>query len=199
MNRVPYIILLISSFALYPIINGNPNNAVNSNIIKFWIDDYIPLIPVFSVPYIAYIPFLLITSIYFIFFTQKFRSMSLSLAFCQIVASLFFVFYQTTVSRPDIFSTDIFSRLVLFIYSKDQPYNCFPSLHVALSTISGLFWIQRFPRISWFIGFFVFLISLSTIFVKQHYTPDILGGFILAILSYYAGTYIEKHRMRTSR
>ena len=193
MKRIIYIIVLVLSFTLYPVINRNPTNLISSNIIKLWIDDYIPLIPIFSVPYVIYIPFLFATLIYFVFFTKKFRSISLAFAFCQFIAALFFVFYQTTVARPEVLSTDVFSKLVLLIYANDQPYNCFPSLHVALSTISGLFWIQKFPKISWLMIFFVGSISLSTVFVKQHYVPDIFGGFILALLSFYVGTYIENN------
>lgn len=187
LRRVVYFISLVLSFLLYPVLNNYSNNASIARVLKIWIDDYIPLIPIFSIPYIFYLPFLFLTLSYFFFFTNLFRSISVSFIFCQIVASLFFAFLQTTVARPNIVSTDIFSRLILLIYSKDQPFNCFPSLHVSLSIISGLYWVLKFPKIVLPMTVFVILICLSTVFVKQHYLVDIIGGLILAITSFYIG------------
>lgn len=187
--RIIYAIVVIISFLLYPAFN-KPTESVH--IIKLGIDDWIPLIPIFSIPYILYIPFLIITLTYFIFFTKLFKRISISFVFCQIIASLFYFSYQTHVPRPNIKDTDIFSQLVLFIYSKDEPYNCFPSLHVALSVISFLYWIKIFPNMKWLMGAFVLSIILSTLFVKQHYILDVISGVLLAITSFYIANYFIK-------
>lgn len=191
--RIIYAIFVIISFLLYPAFN-KPREFVH--IIKLGIDDWIPLIPIFSIPYILYIPFLVITLSYFIFFTRLFKRISISFVFCQIIASLFYFFYQTHVPRPSIKDTDIFSQLVLFIYSKDEPYNCFPSLHVALSVISFLYWIKIFPNMKWLMGAFVLSIILSTLFVKQHYILDVISGVLLAITSFYVANYFTKNNYK---
>lgn len=185
--RIFFAFLVIGAFSLYPVLNKRGENA---HIIKLWLDDWIPLIPVFSVPYILYIPFLAITLVYFVFFTELYISVSISFILCLVSASLIYYFYQTSVLRPEISNTDIFSRLVLYIYSKDQPYNCFPSLHTALSILSFLHWIQLFPGLKWSMGAFVLSIVISTVTLKQHYIPDVFGGIILAILSFYISTLI---------
>lgn len=184
--RVFYAVIVITSFVLYPVLN---KKASITHIIKLGIDDWIPFIPIFSVPYIVYIPFLVITLVYFIFFTRLFKAISISFVFCQFIAALFYIFYQTTVPRPEILNTDLFSKLVLYIYSNDKPFNCFPSLHVALSSLCFLYWIQIFPNLKWQIGAFVLSIILSTLFIKQHYTLDVLSGIVLAIVSFYVGKF----------
>jgi membrane-associated phospholipid phosphatase len=183
-RRSFYASLVFISFLLYPSLN-KPTEAVH--IIKLVIDDWIPLIPIFSIPYILYIPFLVITLLYFIFFTRLFKEISISFIFCQVIAAIVYAVYQTHVPRPSISEPDIFSKLVLFIYSKDQPYNCFPSLHVALSLISFLYWIKIFPNLKMPMGVFVVSIILSTMFVKQHYFLDVISGILLGIASFYIG------------
>jgi membrane-associated phospholipid phosphatase len=184
--------LLIAVFLLYPWLN---KRAANAHIIKLWIDDWIPLVPIFSIPYILYIPFLAITLGYFVLFTELYQAISLSFIFCIGVASIIYFFYQTTVPRPEITGTDVFSKMVLYIYSKDHPYNCFPSLHTALSVLSFLYWIQVFPNLKWSMGAFVLSILISTVTLKQHYIPDVISGILLAIASLYVANFIVGSRM----
>ncbi len=184
--------LLIAVFLLYPWLN---KRAANAHIIKLWIDDWIPLVPIFSIPYILYIPFLAITLGYFVFFTELYQAISISFIFCIGVASIIYFFYQTTVPRPEITGTDVFSKMVLYIYSKDHPYNCFPSLHTALSVLSFLYWIQVFPNLKWSMGAFVLSILISTVTLKQHYIPDVISGILLAIASLYVANFIVGSRM----
>lgn len=180
--KIVFAVLVLIIFYIYPWLN---NRGENAHIIKFWIDDLIPLIPIFSIPYTLYIPFLIITLGYFIFFTEFYQAISFTFIFCMGVAYLLYFFYQTKILRPEIIGTDVFSRLILYIYSKDQPYNCLPSLHTALSLISYLYWIQVFPRIKWLLGIFILSIFISTVTIKQHYIPDVISGIILAITSFY--------------
>ena len=182
-------ILILVTFHLYPWFN---NRSENAQIIKLWIDDWIPLLPIFSIPYLLFIPFLVITLGYFVFFTKLYQaiSISISLIFCIGVAYLFYFFYQTTVLRPEITGTDVFSKLVLYIYSKDKPNNCFPSLHTALSILSYLYWIRIFPRLKWLMATFILLIVVSTVTLKQHYIPDVISGIILATTSFYISTLL---------
>lgn len=78
---------------------------------------------------------------------------------------------------------DFFENIVRFFYwMDDPPYNCMPSLHVALAMISArAVWLYRR---SWGIGFFILasLISLSTVFIRQHYILDVVGGLGVSLL-----------------
>ena len=61
----------------------------------------------------------------------------------------------------------------------DKPYNHFPSLHVALSWLAvHASAVSRRSRVG--LGVLAVGISVSTVFVKQHYIVDVLFGFALA-------------------
>lgn len=188
-NKITCGFILIAMFLIYPILNQRGENA---HIIKFAIDDTIPFVPIFSIPYILYIPFLIITLIYFVGFTNLYRSISIAFIFCLLIAYLTYFFYQTYILRPEIINIDVFSKLVLYIYSKDHPYNCFPSLHNALSILSFFYWVQVLPKFKWIIGIFVLLIILSTLLIKQHYIPDVISGVLLAIISFRISCHFSK-------
>lgn len=182
--RSLYFLSIAICFLLYPTLN---QERQVTHILKLPIDNWMPFLPVFSIFYFLYIPFLLVTLIYFIFFNKNFNHAGFSFIFCLVTAFLFYIFFQTSIARPNIIETDIFSRTVSFIYANDRPYSCFPSLHVSLSILSFLHWLRSFPKVKFTMGIFTILIILSTVLIKQHYAPDIIGGIILSITSFYLG------------
>jgi membrane-associated phospholipid phosphatase len=195
-ERVSYFIFLVLCFALYPYLNRHPGNAAITRVVKFWVDDYLPIVPVFVVPYLLFLPFLFGTIVYFVFFTKRHRAATYALSFCQLAACLCFVLLETKIVRPEIVSNDVFSSVLRTIYANDQPYNCLPSTHVSLSIVCGWLWVQIFPHIKCTMSVFVLLICASTVLLKQHYLPDVLTGIILAIASIYVGNKLESRTER---
>ena len=69
----------------------------------------------------------------------------------------------------------------------DQPYNLFPSLHITLRTIlvdlyaPHTTWLRQLGVHIWFC-----LIGLSTVFTYQHHVIDVVGGFALAAVCFWA-------------
>lgn len=103
------------------------------------------------------------------------------------IHNLIFLFYPTCLPR-DIVTEDLsdFSRFCYqIILLADAPQNCFPSLHVAMATLVALVWLE--VKIWKGLAFFLwaFLIVFSTLTTKQHYLVDVMGGFIIAHLTYY--------------
>lgn len=192
MERVSYFIFLLLCFALYPYLNRHPNNEAVATVVKFWVDDLLPVVPVLVVPYLLFLPFLFGTIFYFVFFTKRHRAATFALGFCQLAACLCFVFFQTKIIRPEIVSNDVFSSILRTIYANDQPFNCLPSTHVSLSMICGWLWVQLFPKIRWAMGVFVLLICAATVLLKQHYLPDVVTGVVLAVVSIYVGKIAEE-------
>ncbi|MBD1929941.1 inositol phosphorylceramide synthase [Trichocoleus sp. FACHB-90] len=184
LNRIALTALVLCNFFIYEVLNKQSGTV---HVVKLQFEEQIPFLPFFSIPYISFIPFLLITIIYLAFFYKKYQSVFISFLSCQLIAYLVYTFYQTSVSRADIVSKDIFSTIVAYIYSVDKPYNCFPSLHVSLSMICLLYWIKTSPVIKIPMSIFVALIILSTLFIKQHYVLDVMCGIILGILTFYIG------------
>lgn len=102
-----------------------------------------------------------------------------------LVTSAFFLLWRTQMIRPEITETDFASRLLLKIYCKDNPYNCFPSQHVTYSWTAALITF-RYKKALGAIGLLIaFAISLSTMFVKQHWFLDLPSGVAVAIIACY--------------
>ena len=97
----------------------------------------------------------------------------------------FFVLYPTAAPRPPRVVGEGFAVWGLrALYSSDPPYNCFPSLHVAHSFVSAL----AAHRVNRGLGVLATvcaaLVALSTLFTKQHYVVDVIGGVVLALVAY---------------
>ncbi|EPY03686.1 Ser/Thr and Tyr protein phosphatase (Dual specificity) [Paenibacillus alvei TS-15] len=100
--------------------------------------------------------------------------------------SVYYLFL-TTVPRPDVNSNGLISSMVQFIYATDQPYNCFPSIHVLSSyiIIKAVMQCRQISRqLKSFIVIFCWFIITSTLFVKQHVLLDVAGGILLTELLY---------------
>ena len=95
-----------------------------------------------------------------------------------------FLLYPTSAPRLETVAVTGFSTWTLqALYGMDPPYNCFPSLHVAYSFVAA-FACRRVHRgvglaaIVW-----ASLIAISTLFTKQHYVADVIGGTVAALLA----------------
>jgi membrane-associated phospholipid phosphatase len=145
------------------------------------IDQALPVVPIFAIPYVSLEPFIYGSLVVFLVFRVRiFQSAVASMIVTFLVSYAFFAFLQTYVDRPVLTGTDPLTQLIRGVYATDQPYNDFPSLHVSTSTIIAIHW-WRFGR-RWSLPLIVWagLVALSTVMVKQHYVPDIAGGLVLA-------------------
>ena len=82
----------------------------------------------------------------------------------------------------------MFSELVRYIYSIDQPVNCFPSIHVLTTFVIMLAAFKRREQHAfeyYILTFFGTLIILSTLFTKQHAFVDAISGMTLASILYF--------------
>lgn len=91
--------------------------------------------------------------------------------------------WPMTMERLPVTGTDVFSRLLAFIYSTDTPTNLFPSLHCLQSWLCfrGAIGLRRMPKAyAWAQLVFTLLVFASVVLTKQHIWPDILGGVAFA-------------------
>lgn len=168
------------------------HEGVRTNNLMTELDAQIPFIPAFIIPYILWYPFIIVMLVV-IFLKRKntyYRTL-LTLCLGLIVSYIIYYFYQTTVPRPQVNDNGIIYSLVRFIYMTDQPFNCFPSIHVLISYLvwkgssdCGNFSFKSRSLITLMMG----AIVVSTLFVKQHYVLDIAGAiFIVEVLYYIIG------------
>lgn len=156
------------------------------------IDDYIPFIEYFIVPYLLWFVFITVCGLY-IFFTDKKEFYKMA-AFGIIGMTLFLiictVFPNGLYLRPRTFARDnIFVNMVKMLYATDTSTNVLPSIHVYLSlTVSiAIKRSKRLEKKQWVkVATYImaFLIILSTMFLKQHSVTDVIAAFVLAIAAY---------------
>jgi membrane-associated phospholipid phosphatase len=145
----------------------------------------LPFIPAFIYIYISY--YVLNAFSLFVYAWQAdhlpaLRRFVFALVMSMLVAAIIFVLMPTTVTRPVINGDSLSLRITQFVYLQDQPYNCFPSMHVTWSLIC-CYYLQKLisrHRFLTFLNILLFImICLSTLLVRQHYVPDVIGGLIL--------------------
>lgn len=156
------------------------------------LDDYIPFIEYFIVPYLLWFVFIAVIVGYFFFTNKKgfyrlcafmFTGMTIFLIVCT-------VFPNGLDLRPDTLTRDnIFTNLVRLVYAADTPTNVLPSIHV-FNTLSVIFAVahdegmKNRKRLKGFIYIFGTLIILSTMFLKQHSVTDVFAAMVMAGIIY---------------
>lgn len=170
---------------IYEMLNKDTGKAI---LMETNLDRLIPFNRFFIIPYVLWYGYIAFFLIYFCIIDAKqyyklLGCMNAGLLVCYLI----FYFFPTTVTRPVLNGNDIFIKLVKLIYLKDKPYNCFPSIHVLHSMLVALCVIEedKISKVIKYISSFIAVsIIISTLFVKQHYIPDIVSGIILAISLY---------------
>ncbi|MCJ7690674.1 MAG: phosphatase PAP2 family protein [Clostridiaceae bacterium] len=160
------------------------------------LDRVLPLIKIFIIPYMALWLFLAICFVYLCYKNRSvYYKIMITLCLCYIVTFITYYFFQTTVQRPLVTGDDIFSKLILFTYNSDEPFNCFPSIHVitAYLAMKGINATDAIKRIKFPVNIVGFLIIISTEFVKQHVIMDIFFAIILCDVILNCTNYVEAH------
>ncbi len=158
------------------------------NLVGNVIDTKIPFVPAFFIPYcIWYLMIFIIPYYLYCKDKDKFIKYTMAYILCSMIGNIVFISYPSTVARPIVTGTDIFSLIAKFIYWIDTPTNCFPSLHCAISMLFILYICESkntniITKIS--VCIISILIMLSTLFTKQHVVVDFISGDILALIVY---------------
>ena len=162
-------------------------------------DGWIPLVPGFVFPYISLYLLLVLSVWRFLKVDMKVFSLA-ALAVCidLVVSYIFYIAFQTRIERPIVLGSDIPSDILRWIYSIDEPYNAFPSLHTSSAALCTLLWRKVGSRFWPVIMLWAVFIVASTVLTKQHYFVDILGGIAVAALSYYAATKLVRSVSKSS-
>jgi len=59
---------------------------------------------------------------------------------------------------------------------------CFPSSHVAITFLAALYAARYVPRRAWFFFVISLGMGLATVWLKQHYAVDVIGGYAAGML-----------------
>jgi membrane-associated phospholipid phosphatase len=145
-----------------------------------------PLVPAWAVVYGALYLFVILLPMFVVRQHELIRRTVHAYLLVWIAAYVcFFVVYPTVALRPDEVTGEGFAVWGLrALYASDPPYNCFPSLHVAHSFVSALACFRVHRPVGILAMIVATLVALSTLFTKQHYVLDVIGGVALALVAY---------------
>lgn len=116
---------------------------------------------------------------------ELFRQSMKAYLFVMVVSYVGFVVYPTVAPHGEPLRIDGFASWSLqLFYDIDQPYGCFPSLHVAYAFVGALACHRMHRGVGQLAAVWATLIGLSTIYTKQHYVVDAVVGAILGLAAY---------------
>lgn len=158
------------------------------NEIYMPLDDRIPFVEAFIIPYFLWFVYVAAFAIIFFFkdageFTRLCIFLGVGMTVFLIVST---VYPNGHYLRPEIVGNEsLLAPLVSTLYRADTSTNIMPSIHVYNSLAIGLAVIhsKHFRKLWIQIPSFILmvLIILSTMFLKQHSTWDVVGAFVLAV------------------
>lgn len=152
---------------------------------KLPIDDKIPLIPIFILPYLLHHPGIIVTGA-LLWNTEYISPFLLSLIISYAIAVIFWYFVPNGVRRPPLPDRSIFTPLIKNLYAHDGDTNGFPSAHIFVTLLCGRYLTLAYQNFSLYIWIAISLVILSVLFIKQHYIIDIAGGIAVYFISSYA-------------
>lgn len=178
------------------------NVVSDYNIIHTTLDEKIPFIEFFIVPYMLWFAFIAVTIAYF-FFTDKtgfYRLAGFLITGMTVFLIISTLYPNGQILRPTVFARDnIFVDMVKQLYHTDTPTNVFPSIHVyntigACTAITHSEKLRKLPWVQYSSLLLGTLIILSTMFLKQHSVVDVIGAVFLSVVVYYFAYVAEWKR-----
>lgn len=161
------------------------------HVIHVWLDDKIPFVEYFIVPYLLWFVYVAAVFLY-LFFKGTKQEFYRYCAFLFTGMTLFLVistlYPNGHLLRPTEFPRhNIFTIAVQILYQADTPTNIFPSIHVfnSIAAHRALVNNPRLGRNRLIRGSsFVLMVSiiLATMFLKQHSALDVMAGIVLGTL-----------------
>lgn len=186
-NLLPLMLMILIPLTniFYGLLN-NSTRGVYSLVTD--LDKAIPFSEVFIIPYMLWYPFIVLTLVYFCFYYKDVYYKTLStLVLGMILCYGVYFFFQTTVPRPELIGEDILTKVVRIVYNSDNPYNCFPSIHV-LTSYAMIIGMRKSgsnnQKVKNAISATAWIVILSTLLVKQHVILDVVFGVMFAKLAY---------------
>lgn len=156
------------------------------------IDDYIPFVEYFIIPYLIWFIFIAVVFLYF-FFTDVqgfYKLAKLSFIGMTIFLVISTLMPNGLMLRPYVFPREnLCTDLVRWLYQTDTPTNVFPSLHVfnslaACIAIHESQELRKHRAVQWSAYVLAATIILATVFLKQHSVIDVMAAFVLAYALY---------------
>lgn len=158
------------------------------------IDDYIPFVEVFAIPYFLWFLFIFITVGYFFLFDKKefYRSTAFLFIGMTICLIIYTIWPNGQTLRPDLTALNrdnIFIDIMAALYRTDTPTNVCPSIHVfnSIGACISIYHCESLRHKKYITVpalILTILICLSTVFLKQHSFFDAICAVVLSCIMY---------------
>ena len=174
-------------FALY-FLTENLIPAEKCHVMHCFLDDLIPFNEYFLIFYTGWYLLVAGSLLYYFFYdVGRFRELDLYIFVTQMAAMACYIFFPSRQDlRPEVFPRENFFTWVMgLIYTFDTNTGVCPSLHVAysLAIVSVILKDTKLKKATKvLVTVFSILVCLSTAFVKQHSTLDILAAIPVVLL-----------------
>lgn len=156
-------------------------------------DDAIPFCEYFLAPYLFWFVFLVGIHVYALLFdTESFKKLMRFIILTYSAAMLIYmVFPNCQQLRPIVFErNNVFTRIMAALYQFDTNTNVCPSIHVigSVAVMLCAWYSKHFHTAGWraLFALTALLISVSTVFLKQHSVLDVLAAIPVCIIGYFA-------------
>lgn len=157
------------------------------------LDDVIPFCELFVIPYLFWFVYLTGVVVFTLFFdAEAFKRVMWYIIITYTITIVIYLVYPTCQElRPASFERDnLFTRFMTGFYEFDTNTNVFPSMHVigSVASMFGFCDSKYFRKsVGWKVGNVIvtILISLSTVFLKQHSILDVIGAIPICLLAWY--------------
>lgn len=153
------------------------------------LDDLIPFLEGFLIPYVFWYVLIAISLLYFALYNpDSFKKLMTFIIVTQITAVAIYILFPSRQDlRPAVFPRDnILTRCIGLLYRLDTNTGVCPSLHVAYSLGIASVWLREKGVSRLWKGFVVtavLLICLSTVFIKQHSVLDAAAALPVCLLA----------------
>jgi membrane-associated phospholipid phosphatase len=199
MRKIAIYFLSLSGLISIPLLHTFYNLLNNSQRGAYFlgtaIDEYIPFIDVFIIPYIIWYPFIFITMAIICWTDRKtYWKALITMQITMVVCYFIYFIFQTHVPRPEVIGNGFSSELVKLIYANDAPYNAFPSIHSLTSFLMlyAAFKASHLVKgLKIGIATMAIVIIISTLFVKQHVILDAISAVFLGYFVYNAVEFVS--------
>ncbi len=164
------------------------------------LDDLIPFCEWFFIPYLFWFVSIVWIMIYSFFFDiDAFKKFNIFVIITYTLALVTYIIYPSQQNfRPEEFTRDNFLiDMIKGFYSYDTNTNVFPSVHVmgAFAVFFTAWHSIRYSTVAWRIFFTVVtvLVTLSTVFMRQHSVLDVIFSLIVCFIAY-PFVYLRKNK-----
>lgn len=187
-----WLLLFWPAYILRYLLVENLNPAGYYHPIHCVVDDWIPFQEGFLIFYALWYVFIVGMHLYTALYdVESFKRYSKFLIISMTISTVVFLVYPSCQElRPAEFGRDnVLTRIVGLLYSIDTNTNVFPSEHAigALAVLTAAVHTEslRSPGKLTVIAILAVLISLSTVFLKQHSILDVLAALPICAVAYW--------------